>query len=338
MIKGKRVFNVLVIFGILMTITAICCCQSAAADYEVIVTQEETRDVVMTTFEGGGQNAYINPENDYLIPGTLMYFPHWKTFNQPAVGYTNNPSGAVVAFWVEDDSANVIFDEPVSGISFYYAAYWDINLDAYDDSDTIVGAATGLSNIQPAPVHFSKWDLLELDVGENIITRLQITSGAYYTLIDDFSYWITTVIPPADVVEDTIEDLEELTIPDGAPTWVDGQLENAIEFLEDAQANFENNDNARALQDLSKGVHRLVLIEDEVPGTAEVLDQIIDVTDDLVSSRVENAYLDADSRVDEIRVRLAENMLERAQEYADSGNDFLAMVMYRLAFRIADRV
>ena len=117
-----------------------------------------------------------------------MHFPHWKTFNKPAVGYANNPSGATVAFWEGPASADVTFDEPVSGISFYYAAYSDVTLEAYDDSDTLIGTALGLSNLQPHPVYFSKWDLLELDVGENVITRLRIVSMAYYTLIDDFSY------------------------------------------------------------------------------------------------------------------------------------------------------
>ncbi len=177
--------DVAVILGFIMSLSLFTAQVEAAI--QSIVTQEDGTECVMTTFEGGGQNAEIPPGNNYLIPGTVMHFPQWKTFNQPAIGYTNNPSGYTVAFWTGPASANVTFDEPVSGISFYYAAYSDVTLEAYDDSDTLIGTASGLSNFQ-VNNYFSKWDPLELNVGQNVITRLRIVSMAYYTLIDDFTY------------------------------------------------------------------------------------------------------------------------------------------------------
>lgn len=180
--------DVAVMLGFIMSLS-LSTAQVEAADIEVIVTQDGGIECVMTTFENGGQNAYIaDPDvlDSDLITGSVMRFPlPWKTFNQPATGYSNNPSGSTVAFWEGEGSNEVLFDEPVCGVGLFYASYSDVTVTCYDASDSVVASTSSAANFAGS---FCVWDPLWLEASDNVITKVVVSGMAYYTLLDDFSY------------------------------------------------------------------------------------------------------------------------------------------------------
>ena len=46
----------------------------------------------------------------------------------------------------------------------------------------------------------------------------------------------------------------------------------------------------------------------------------------------------ADTRLDKVRVILAENFFENSHRQAESGREYLAIVSYRIAYGFADKV
>lgn len=180
--------DVALILGFIMTLSLFTA-QAEAADLEVIVTQEGGTEYVMTTFENGGFNTPIHPENGHLIPGSLMRFPSpWITFNEPAIGYANNPSGGTIACWASDMYADVTFDEPVCGVGFFYASYLDVTLECFDANGNVVATASGPANAQPSFPYFSVWDPVWAETSDNVIVSARIHGYPIYTLIDDFTY------------------------------------------------------------------------------------------------------------------------------------------------------
>ena len=143
---------------------------------------------------------------------------------------------------------------------------------------------------------------------------------------------------PAEITKGIIEDLEQIELPSGTPQWVTRFYERALNNLQDAYEEFENNDNSSALSALSSGVLMLVLIEDRVTGISDILQHILDLTDDIVSARIETASAEADTRLDKVRVILAENFFENSHRQAESGREYLAIVSYRIAYGFADKV
>lgn len=143
---------------------------------------------------------------------------------------------------------------------------------------------------------------------------------------------------PAEITKGIIGDLESIELPSDAPRWVTSFYESALDYLQDAYEEFENKDNSSALKALSRCVLMLMLIEDKVSGISDIPQQILDLTEDIVSSRIEAASADADSWLDRVRVKLAERFYENSQRQVELDKEYLAMVMYRLAYGFADRV
>lgn len=153
--------------------------------HEVITTLSAGLLCRMTTFENGGNFQEIHPENGYLIEGSGMRFPGWRTLTSGF--YANNPSPPTIAL-LTVGSREVTFDEPVSAVSFYYASREDVTLNAFDAAGTLRATATGPRNyVQSDPIPYRVWDLLGGAVAGDIITRVTVHGSGGGTGIDDIA-------------------------------------------------------------------------------------------------------------------------------------------------------
>ena len=171
---------VFAIIGILLSMSLVPG-QVAAGDIEVIITQEGDRECVMTTFEGGDMNQEIGqPE------GSGMNFEeNWFIYTDGP--YRNNPSGIAVAlyWWTgSGNSADISFDEPVCAVSFYYASFPAVTLEAYNAENNLVATVSGPGNY-PGSGLITVWDPLGVEVEENIIAYIKVFGGTYQTYLDN---------------------------------------------------------------------------------------------------------------------------------------------------------
>lgn len=201
-----------------------------AASHEVITTVDNGMECRMTTFEGARNFELIHPELDYLIEGSGMRFPGWRTLMSG--DYANNPSAPTIAIFGMAAS-QVTFDEPVSAVSFYYASDPDVTLNAFDAAGNLVATATGLSNVQPTG--FDVWELLGVAVTEDIITRVTVAGGPYATAIDDITTCRTA--SPAVLLTALIDNVIALDLRNGISISLDAKLDAVMGALDDVNAN-----------------------------------------------------------------------------------------------------
>lgn len=150
--------------------------------HQVILTQSGVLECRKTTFEGGVHFAEIHPENGYLISGSNVRFPGWRTLITGPV--FNKPSPVTVAFWTLIGlSRDITFDQPVASASLWYASRPDVMLTAYDVSGTALTSAVGPANALPT---FDTWNQVSVDVQQNAITRVTVQGRQNQTAIDDF--------------------------------------------------------------------------------------------------------------------------------------------------------
>ncbi len=218
---------------LLLIVISLSLIHPVASSHEVITTFNDGMECRMTTFENGDGFHEIHPELDYLIEGSGMRFPGWRTFTYG--NYANNPSGVTVAI-LTADSLEVTFDEPVSAVSFYYASISDVTLTAFDAAGTLVATATGLSNAQPDFPYLSVWDLLGVAVAEDIITRVTVDGGQYATVIDDMTT-CRSVTSAADLLTELIDNVIALDLRNGISTSLDAKLDAVVKALDDVNAN-----------------------------------------------------------------------------------------------------
>ncbi len=139
----------------------------------------------LVTFEGGGQLIKIYPDTDGLVPGTPIRFPltdRWVTLISGP--FANNPSGTTIALWLLGEDAEVLFERPVSRVSFFSATDVPITVDAFNPGGVVVASTTLAANTTSEG--FTQWDLVALDVGEKPIARVRITGVSGAVAIDDF--------------------------------------------------------------------------------------------------------------------------------------------------------
>ena len=122
--------------------------------------------------------------------------------------FANEPSPDTVAFISDPDdpaspdimTGEIIFDEPVGGIAFYYVsiavmvADEPLTLNLYDLNDELIGTFALIDTPLYAPGDptgpFASWYYEAHHLTENIIARAEIVGPGSYFAIDDFSYLI----------------------------------------------------------------------------------------------------------------------------------------------------
>ncbi len=211
--------------------------------HEVITTTVNGTECRLTTFEGGGNLEAIHPELNNSIAGSGMRFPSvtcpdppcvsvgWQTLTTGFV--SNKPSPPTVAFMTAP-SHDIIFDEPVSTVSFFYSSFPAVTLDAFDAADNLVATVTGAANVPIPP--FTVWDSIGVDVSANIITRITVIGAAFQTGIDDVSNCRSATTPPERLVS-LIQSVISLDLMTGISISFDAKLDRALDALDDLNAN-----------------------------------------------------------------------------------------------------
>lgn len=122
-----------------------------------------------------------------------------------------------------DPSArDILFAEPVSEVSFFYASYVDVQLEAFDADGNSVAIASGPANWNQGPGgdptgDFNKWDPLGVQSNTNIITRVRVSGNVDQTGIDNLevcskigihSVEFTQAIQERQLLDDLLADLQ----------------------------------------------------------------------------------------------------------------------------------
>jgi hypothetical protein len=220
-------FSVLVILGMLVTMSLFGG-EVAASEIEVIITQEGDRECALVTFEGIPD---WTPVGD--IPGTDINMPDgWFVLSEgnPCI---NVPSPVNVAFWMTGNSANILFNEPICAVSFYYGSVVDVTLVAYDEVGNLITSTTGSGNYDGGLI--DEWDPIGVDVGENIITRAVIHGGTLLTYIDDLK--VCRIVAPEIVIQNLIDDIENMDLNAGNVNSFLSKLDNILMLLENGNDN-----------------------------------------------------------------------------------------------------
>lgn len=177
-------------------------------DYDVSVCH-------LVTFEGGGHLEQINATNGGLIDGTPIRFPpeyQWRTFDTTMTPFiANHPSGTSVAYWTGPNDVEVRLEFPVAGFSFSYASDVDFEVSALDEAGQSLVRTTAQPNRQPDG--FTLWELVQLELEDNLISRVQIFGGANLMLVDDFTACIFTLRTVGiDVKPGNADDIDPLNL------------------------------------------------------------------------------------------------------------------------------
>jgi len=224
-------FSVLVILGMLLGMSVLPG-QVVAGEIEVIITQEDGMECALVTFEGN-----IDWTGVGYIPAIGMDFsPNFVTLtNGP---WINIPSPNTAGFWLEIDNTEIFFsysdashtfDEPICAISFYYAGVSDITLEVFDENENTLASITGPSNFQGGDV-LDVWDLISIDIGQNIITKARLSGIPMRVFIDDLK--VCRIVSPEVAIENLIDDIENMELNGGNANSFLSKLDNILMLLE----------------------------------------------------------------------------------------------------------
>jgi len=244
---NKIIIPVLASVLILGTLTANPFAFSDHQPLEIIEFTDGDLSCTMTTFEGGG-HFDILPD----LPGMTFaptVFPSgsadtWRTITSG--GYSNNPSPPTALTATGPPQIiprDVLFDEPVSKISFFHTSpVVDLTVNVYDINDNLLE-----SNTYPATPDFSVFDFITIDVGGNEISRAEFLILSLQHAIDDFTYCIGPDVPTFDSLREQILSLD---LPDG--------LTNAlVSKVDAAEQQFENGNNDAAANILDAFINQV---------------------------------------------------------------------------------
>jgi hypothetical protein len=154
-----------------------------------------SEDCALITFEGGGS---LTPIPDVNVGFTIVQFPGWiTTIDSEAGGFAqtaNEPSPQTSAAFVgAPNFRDIVFTNPVSSIKLFYASVQSVTIEAYDESNNLLGSDSGSANagtgVNPpgdAGI-FNKFDELSINIGTNDIFRLRVYAKENDTAIDNLT-------------------------------------------------------------------------------------------------------------------------------------------------------
>ena len=154
-----------------------------------VYTDEPGTSCKTINFEGVGNLSPI-PEFDGITS------PGWLGIIDADAGGTGNiafePSPETIAFWLEGDPSarGIEFSEAVSEVTFQYASYVTVKLEAFDGDGKSLGTATGPANWNQGPGGdpegtYNKWDPITLKADTNVIRSIKVIGNENNTGIDN---------------------------------------------------------------------------------------------------------------------------------------------------------
>jgi hypothetical protein len=175
-------------------------------------------------FEGIGNLAAV-PEFSGITS------PNWLGIIDADNGGNGNiahePSPSTVAFWLGTPSnyRDILFDVPVSDVSFFYASAVTVTIQAFDANNQQVASVSGAGNYNQGPGGdpnggYNKWDPLRVQTQKNEITRARVSGNVDNTAIDDLKICRSTLIDSVEFVQ-VVQQLQPLTeLENGTPPTV----------------------------------------------------------------------------------------------------------------------
>ncbi|MFC1817373.1 PKD domain-containing protein, partial [Thermodesulfobacteriota bacterium] len=191
------------------------------------------------------------------------------------------------------------------------------------------------------------------DFGDGTIATGTMTPVHLYTTPGNYTVTVTvtdndgglgsdtiaiTVDTPESAVGGISENLENLEVPADAPAGVSNQYDLAMNSLQAAQDSLDSGQPSAALSNLASVVRRLSVLEDQIAGADAIIDQIITLTDTIITERLEEAIQNANTFPERIFLRIGNSMLDRAQRSAAIDRDSSAMALYSVTYRLLDRI
>lgn len=154
----------------------------------------------LTTFENGDNSAGIHGGGE--IPGSNMAFPGWLTIIDSDAGgtgnFANEPSPETIAFFCGNLAGcpagsaltqSILFTNPVSEVSLYYASFPAVSIEAYDATNTLVDSEFAPGNWNSGrggdPTgFFDQWDPVTVSAAGDTIVKVTVAGNTNQTGID----------------------------------------------------------------------------------------------------------------------------------------------------------
>lgn len=136
----------------------------------------------------GGQQNFGN----YWAGATIG--PNSTILEDQVYGYNSSGypphSGHAVLFSYSNPSIDFTFNSPIDTFSFWYTAYYDFTISAYDSSNNFL-------NSDVLPNNYGTNSFYSWSTGSSIIKSISMTGTGNYFTIDDFTAPIVTGRPTA---------------------------------------------------------------------------------------------------------------------------------------------
>ncbi len=160
-------------------------------------------------FEGIGDQAPV-PTFDGISS------PDWLGIIDADAGGTGNfafePSPSTIAFWLggatgTGTSRDIEFSsQPAARVSFHYASFVPVQLQAFDASGSVVGAATGPANFDVGPGgdptgSFNQWDPISVESSDNDIVRIRVSGAVNQTGIDNLQVCRSILVDTIEITQ-----------------------------------------------------------------------------------------------------------------------------------------
>jgi hypothetical protein len=136
-------------------------------------------------FEGLGNNQPIPPMN--LGFTTATFEAGWLSLIQAGApggtgNFSNEPSPVTIAFTPSNNTPNIFLSSPVSSVSFYYVdSFFNLTLELYDINNNLISTTP----LPPTPNPYTQWELVTVDIGSNVISRIRFVGTAGFFGIDN---------------------------------------------------------------------------------------------------------------------------------------------------------
>lgn len=142
-------------------------------------------------FEGIGDLAEIPEFDGITSPGWLAII---DADDGGSGNFAHEPSPSTIAFWLGEPvhGRDILFQRPVSDVSFYYVSAVEVSVEAFDADGNLLDSARGPANGNLGPGgdpegYFNQWDPIGVEADGNLIMRLRISGNVDQTGIDDLT-------------------------------------------------------------------------------------------------------------------------------------------------------
>lgn len=178
------------------------------AGSEVIVDISGGVETVKITFEGLAHRSDVPTIAGAGFEGWIAGIDA----DEPggSLNIANEPSPSTVIFWLAteglpDDFREIVFDEPITSVTAFYASFPDVTFQAFDASGNLIDEVVGPGNWNQGPGGdptglFNLWEPLTVSAtAANGIRKVRFVGAQNQAGLDDFTFTRAVTIVDLDV-------------------------------------------------------------------------------------------------------------------------------------------